>query len=167
MNTSDQNQCDEYDILRPKAERFPETYFWGFFAEFILRPGVEGLRLTGFIAFLATTITFCLVPILVFAEEEPTAAFSSGNFKTLEAEITEVEELKEPLRSAIYTVKDLATGQTLRLFADPYASLIQSGGKTVSAPDVTGGSKATIIYRESVDRDIPEIIFAQVRDSYY
>ena len=85
----------------------------------------------------------------------------------LNGEIMEVEELKEPKGSAIYTVKDLASGKMLKLFADPYRSLIQMGGAQKSAADVMGGSKVTIIYRKSPDRDIPEIVFAKVTSSYY
>jgi hypothetical protein len=103
----------------------------------------------------------------VFAVEETSPNAQSSQFETIEAEIMEVEELKEPLGSVIFTVKDLVSGQTFRFFADPYLSLIQSGGETVAAGDVLGGSKATIIYRQSPERDIPEIIFAQISGSYY
>jgi hypothetical protein len=94
-----------------------------------------------------------------FAEE--------SKFKTIEAEILEVEELKEPLGSAILTAKDLTSGETIRLFADPSLSLFQSGDEKLDPGDVLGGSKATIIYRESSKRDLPEIIFATVSGSYY
>lgn len=101
-----------------------------------------------------------------FAEKETTKTTTS-TFSKLVGEIMEVEELKEPKGGAIYTVKDLSSGSTLKLFADPYRSLIQMGGEKKQAGDVLGGSKVTIIYRKSNDRDIPEIIFAKVTSSYY
>ncbi len=101
-----------------------------------------------------------------FAEKK-NATVPSGMLKKLEAEIMEAEELKEPKGSVIFTVKDLSSGATLRLFADPYTSLIQMGGSQKEVGDVLGGSKVTIIYRKSPDRDIPEIIFAKVTSSYY
>lgn len=85
----------------------------------------------------------------------------------LDVEIIEVEELKEPHGSAIYMVKDLSSGETLRLYADPYRSLIQVGGKPHSAGDALGGSKATIICRKSQDQELAEIIFAKITSSYY
>jgi len=103
---------------------------------------------------------------VTFAEKEVQKP-SNGTLKRLEAEIMEVEELKEPKGSVIFTVKDLSSGATLRLFADPYTSLVQMGGSQKQAGDVLGGSKVTIIYRKSPDRDIPEIIFAKVTSSYY
>lgn len=106
-------------------------------------------------------------PVSVLAEEKVPQSAQVSQFETVEVEIMEVEELKEPLGSAVFTVKDLASGQTLRFFADPYLSLIQSGNQTIAAGDVLGGSKATIIYQKSEKRDIPEIIFAQISGSYY
>ncbi len=101
-----------------------------------------------------------------FAENE-TAKPKVGTLTKLECEVMEVEELKEPKGGAVYTVKDLSSGSTLRLFADPYRSLIQIGGIKKQAGDVLGGSKVTIIYQKSPDRDIPEIVFAKVTSSYY
>ena len=120
-----------------------------------------------FSAGLMLIICFVFHPVPVSAEEKTPASPGVSDFKTIEAEIMEVEELKEPMGSAVYTVKDLASGQTLRFFVDPYASLIQSGGQSVLAGDVVGGSKATIIYRQSQERNMPEIIFAQISGSYY
>lgn len=85
----------------------------------------------------------------------------------LEGEILDTEELKEPLGAAVFTVKDFSSGRTFRLFADPYRSLIQLAGSTVSAGDVTSGGKATIIYRKDPKREIPEIIFAKISGTYY
>ena len=107
--------------------------------------------------FLNTHLAFSVKPA-----EQP-----KGLFVRLDAEIMEVEELNEPRGSAIYTVKDLSSGKTLRLFVDPYRSLIQIGGKPKSAGDALGGSKATIIYQKLLDKDMPEVIFAQVTSSYY
>ena len=120
-----------------------------------------------FLTALILMICFVFHPILVSAEEKAPSSPAVSDFKTIEAEIMEIEELKEPIGSAVYTVKDLASGKTLRFFVDPYVSLIQSGGQSVSAGDVVGGSKATIIYRESPERDVPEIVFAQISGSYY
>ena len=120
-----------------------------------------------FWAGLVVMTCFAFHPFPVFAEEKSSENTAASDFKTVEVEIMEVEELKEPLGSAVYTVKDLASGQTLRFFVDPHLSLIQSGGQAVSAGDVLGGSKATIIYRESAKRGMPEIIFALVSGSYY
>jgi len=121
------------------------------------------------LAVLAMTTLCCLFfgSRQVFAEEIVSENPPASDFKTIEVEIMEVEELKEPLGGAIYTAKDLASGQTIRFFVDPYSSLIQSGGQAVSAGDVLGGSKATIIYRQSQKRDMPEIVFALVSGSYY
>ena len=113
----------------------------------------------------SVTTSFLTRPVL--AEENAGAEIEVAHFETVQAEIMEVEELKEPPRSAIFMVKDLVSGKTLRFFADPYLSLIQSGGETIQAIDVLGGSKATIIYRKSEKRDIPEIVFAKISGSYY
>ena len=119
-----------------------------------------------FIAILLAMTTI-VQPVHIFAEEKVSQTPAISDFKTIDVEIMEVEELKEPAGSAIYTAKDLISGRTLRFFVDPYVSLIQSGGQSVSAGDVTGGSKATIIYRESSERNMSEVVFAQVSGSYY
>lgn len=84
----------------------------------------------------------------------------------LKGEVLEVEELKEPLGSAIYTIKDLASGTTFKLLADRYRSLIKIGGETKSAGDILGGSKVTIIYQKLPGQSLPEIVFAKVTNSY-
>ena len=84
----------------------------------------------------------------------------------LKGEVLEVEELKEPLGSAIYTIKDISSGATVKLLADRYRSLIKIGGETKSAGDVLGGSKVTIIYQISSNQTMPEIVFAKVTNSY-
>ena len=48
----------------------------------------------------------------------------AGELLTIEGEILEVDELKEPAGSAIYLVKNFATGETLKLFADAYRSVV-------------------------------------------
>lgn len=118
------------------------------------------------------TLFLLFSPVLpVFSAEketvEPPLKSSSGTFTKLDGEILEVEELKEPRGSAIFTIKDMASGKTLRLFADPHRSLIQIGGAPKPPADVLGGSKVRIIYRKSPGRDIPEIVFAKVASSYY
>ena len=130
----------------------------------------QSLRLLRSLRSLAMTVSIsCLIfgSTAIFAEENTSQNPPASDFKTIEVEIMEVEELKEPLGGAIYTAKDLASGQTIRFFVDPYSSLIQSGGQAVSAGDVLGGSKATIIYRESQKRGMPEIVFALVSGFYY
>ncbi len=84
----------------------------------------------------------------------------------LKGEVLEVEELKEPLGSAIYTVKDLSSGATIKFLADKNRSLVKIGGVTKSTGDVLGGSKVTIIYQKSPDQNLPEIVFAKVTNSY-
>ncbi|MBI4372235.1 MAG: hypothetical protein HY585_00740 [Candidatus Omnitrophica bacterium] len=112
-------------------------------------------------------LLFALVLNPSFVFSEAVVEESSGSFIKLEGEVLEVEELKDPKGAAVYTVKDLSTGNTIRLFADPYRSLIQMGDEVKSAGDVLGGSKVTFIYRKSPDQDTPEIIFAKVTSSYY
>ena len=84
----------------------------------------------------------------------------------LKSEIMEVEELKEPLGSAIYTIKDISSGATVKLLADRYRSLVKIGGEIKSAGDVLGGSRVTVIYQISADQKMPEIVFAKVTTSY-
>lgn len=117
--------------------------------------------------FLIVAIAGCFCGSPFAFSEEATAEISSGKFFKLEGEIMEVEELREPRGAAIYTVKDLASGKTIKLFADPYRSLIQMGDEVKSAGDILGGSKATFIYRNTPDHDQPEVIFAKVTSSYY
>lgn len=108
---------------------------------------------------------FFLKTSLSFAQE--TIQTPSETLVKLEGEILEVEELREPIGSAIYTVKDLSSGRTLRLFAHPYRTLIQIGSLPTAVGNVLGGSKATIIYKRTPKRDIPEIVFAKVAGSFY
>lgn len=84
----------------------------------------------------------------------------------LKGEVLEVEELKGPLGSAIYTIKDLSSGATIKLFADRYRSLVKINDAVKSAGDVMGGSKVTIIYQKSENQKLPEIVFAKVTNSY-
>ena len=111
------------------------------------------------------SLVLLMNPSIGFAEEQ--VQKSSATLKKLQAEILEVEELREPKGGAIYTVKDLSSGRTLRLFADPHRTLIQMGTSTRSASDILGGTRATIIYRQSPGKDLPEIVFAKVTSSYY
>lgn len=116
------------------------------------------------ILFLGGTLLVLNVPCVWAA---PVAQVQKSSFSKLDAEIMEVEELKEPYGAAIYTVKDLVTGQTLRLFVDPHRSLIQIGGKLAAAGDALGGSKVTVIYCKLPNQDMPEVIFARVNSSFY
>lgn len=84
----------------------------------------------------------------------------------LKGEVLEVEELKEPLGSAIYTIKDLSSGVTIKMLADKYRSLVKIGDAAKPAGDVLGGSKVTIIYQKSPNQELPEIVFAKVTNSY-
>lgn len=88
-------------------------------------------------------------------------------FLKLEAEILEVEELKEPLGSAIYTVKDLSSGSTVRLYADRHRSLVHMGDAPMAAADILWGGRATIIYRNLGEGKLPEVVFAKVSNIYY
>ena len=103
--------------------------------------------------------------LIVFSEEAAQKK-DQGLFK-LEAEILEVEELREPQGSAIYTVKDLSNGKTLQLFADPYRSVVHVGGVLTQVADVLGGGKATIVCRNTSEHNRPEIVFAKITSSYY
>lgn len=84
----------------------------------------------------------------------------------LKGEVLEVEELKEPLGSAIYTIKDLSSGETVKLLADRYRSLIKINDAIKPAGDVLGGSKVIIIYQKSENQKMPEIVFAKVTNLY-
>lgn len=106
-----------------------------------------------------------LIPEAICSEQS--AEQFSQELKKLEGEILEVEELKEPQGAAIYTVRDFASGTTRRFFAHPYRTAVQMGVETQQVTDVIGGSKATIIYRDSADRETPEIVFAKVASTYY
>ena len=100
------------------------------------------------------------------ADEQLPEKSGSSNFSTIQGEILEVEELREPVGAAIYLVKDFASGQTIKLFADPYRALIRSGNETQTASSLLPGSKVTVIYQKSEERDIPEVVFVKVSGSY-
>lgn len=106
-------------------------------------------------------IGMALFGSISFAEEVQVTALAQ-----LKGEVLEVEELKEPLGSAIYTVKDLSSGATIKFLADKRRSLIKIGDEIKTAGDVLGGNKVTIIYQKTADTKIPEIIFAKVTNAY-
>lgn len=125
-----------------------------------------------FLFCLTVGLALVLAPVLmnlpsVFAQPDESEQAPSEALMKLEGEIIEVEELKNPLGSAIYTVKDFSSGATIKLFADRYRALIQIGNETRLPGDVLGGSRATIIYQQSGDPEKPEIVFAKIASSYY
>ena len=89
----------------------------------------------------------------------------AGELLTIEGEILEVDELKEPAGSAIYLVKNFATGETLKLFADAYRTVISAREKLKPVSEVLGGTKGTFLYRASDEQQMPVIVFAKVSDS--
>ena len=98
----------------------------------------------------------------------PEQVNSGENLLRMEAQIVEVELLKDPLGSAVYTVKNLSSGETVRLYADRYRTLVQVGGSPKKVADILGGEKATIVYRKPASTaEMPEIVFARVSESYY
>ena len=98
----------------------------------------------------------------------PEKVNSGENLLRMEAQIVEVELLKDPLGSAVYTVKNLSSGETVRLYADRYRTLVQVGGSPKKVADILGGEKATIVYRRPANTaEMPEIVFARVSESYY
>lgn len=103
---------------------------------------------------------FVVYSMPIFAAEN-----TGSSLLKLNGEVLEVEELKEPLGSAIYTVKDLSSGATVKLLADKNRSLVKIGGVTQSAGDVLGGSKVVIIYQKTANQNLPEIVFAKVTNS--
>ena len=112
-------------------------------------------------------LCFLLLIVVLSVHAGSVSAYESAQplFK-LNGEVLEVEELKEPLGSAIYTIKDLTSGTTVKLLADRYRSLIKIGDAAKPAGDILGGSKVTIIYQKSADQKLPEIVFAKVTNSY-
>ena len=110
----------------------------------------------------------CVAIFLLMVHVISVSAQDSANppLLQLKGEVLEVEELKEPLGSAIYTVKDLSSGATIKFLADKNRSLVKIGGVTKSTGDVLGGSKVTIIYQKSPTQNLPEIVFAKVTNSY-
>ena len=110
---------------------------------------------------------FCFCVRIGYAEEQGrSTATSAAKFVAVQGEILEVEARKAPEGSAIFTVKDLASGKTLQLFADPHRVSVHSGTEIKSVSDVLPGSKATIIYQEEAGHDIPDVIFVKVSGSY-
>ena len=114
-------------------------------------------------------IGFCLIIFLaltlhltsLFAENT-----TSPPLLQMKGEVLEVEELKEPLGNAVYTIKDLSSGATIKLLADRYRSLVKEGTAVKSVGDISGGSKVTIIYQNNPKQKLPEIVFAKVTNSY-
>ena len=103
-----------------------------------------------------------------FAEDStPAISESQGSFVTVRGEILEVSELSDPKGAAIYTVKDLDSGETLKFFAHPYRTTIQMGSAIKSVGDILGGTKVSIVYRKSIEGDMPEVVFLKAADSYY
>lgn len=110
-----------------------------------------------------------ILPVFIFIFLICRFAYSAENissFGQIKGEVLDVEELKEPLGSAIYTIKDLSTGDTVKLFADAHRSLVKMGDVTKSVGDVLGGSKVTIIYQKSSKQNLPEVVFVKVTNSY-
>lgn len=98
----------------------------------------------------------------------PEQSNSEGRLLRMEAQIVEVELLKNPLGSAVYTVKNLSSGETVQLYADRHRSLVQVGGLPKKVADLLGGEKATIVYRRPANNtEMAEIVFARVSESYY
>lgn len=95
-------------------------------------------------------------------ETQTPAAQLENRLFSVECEILEVNELKEPPGSAIYKVKVFDTGETMDLFADRDRTLIVAGTEVKKAPDVLGGTKATLIYGDAKEQDLPVIVFAKV-----
>ena len=117
---------------------------------------------------LKRTIAFILTLFVFTGQLFSTAGnHTEPQLKRLRAEILEVEELKEPLGSAIYTVKDIVSGTTIRLYASVYSTVVRSGNEVIEAGDVSGGSRAVIIYKRARDQELPEVVFAQIINSYY
>ena len=113
--------------------------------------------ITGFLV-----LSFLLHLNMVFAD----APAQNETFQKLNGEIIDIEELKDPPGSAVYTVRDLSSGKVVRLFVNPYRSLIQMGGKIVAAGDPLGGSKAVFMFQQVSDREMPEVVFARVSSNY-
>ena len=98
------------------------------------------------------------------AEEDPGGTVV-GELLTMEGEILEVNELNEPAGSAVYSVRNFATGETLTLFADAYRTVIWSRERLKPVSEVLGGSKGTFLYQASSERPMPMLVFAKLSDS--
>ena len=117
-------------------------------------------------------LVFTFLVLILFLNASPSVAEdqtgkSGDKLLKLEAEILEVEELKEPLGSAIYTVKDLSSNSIIQLYEDRYRTLVRIAGSQMAVADVFGGGKATIIYRDSGKGKLPEVVFARIANAYY
>ncbi len=112
-------------------------------------------------SFLFLFIVLSLTPP-VFGEK-----INEHKLMKLTGEILEVEELKEPLGNAIYTIKDLSSGATIKLLADVSRSTIKIGDSIKAANDMLGGSKVVVIYQKPTQAHMPEIVFAKVTSSPY
>lgn len=100
----------------------------------------------------------------VFGAELPK---HTTDLRSLDGEIMEIESLHEPVGAAIYMVKDFSTGQMIKLYADPYETLVKVGSDTQAVSDVVLGSKAKILYRESKEKGgLPRMTFVKIRGSY-
>ena len=105
-------------------------------------------------------------PGMGWAAEAPVPVESpAGELVTLEGEVLEVEELKEPAGDAIFSVKSFATGETTKLYADQYRSLIWAGEKSKPVTEVLGGAKGTFVCRPHPGKELPVIVFAKVADA--
>ena len=108
-------------------------------------------------------LTVFLCPFRVFsADDAPATVQPSNHLSFVEGEIIEVNGLKDALGSAVYKIRIYETGETMELFADRDRSLILAGEEIKEAPDILGGAKATIIYGEIKERDLPVIVFARI-----
>lgn len=95
----------------------------------------------------------------------PVQSAAAGELTTLEGEVLEAEELKEPAGNAVYLVKSFVTGETVKLYADQYRSLIWAGERSKPVTEVLGGAKGTFIYRTLPGKELPVIVFAKVADA--
>lgn len=97
---------------------------------------------------------------------ETKSEVSVGAFAVLEGEIMDVERLKAPHQGAMVIVRDLITGKRIKFFAHPLRTTVIEAGRVTSIEDVLGGSKATLIYRESEGEDTPELVYLKAAGSY-
>ncbi|OGW80664.1 MAG: hypothetical protein A3G33_08795 [Omnitrophica bacterium RIFCSPLOWO2_12_FULL_44_17] len=100
------------------------------------------------------------------AASEETPAAEKDKLYALEVEIVDIETVKGSEGDAVLTVQDMQSGDSLKLFADQYQTLIRVGGEKQLAADIIRGSKATIIYRKVPEHEIPLAIVIKVRVSY-
>ena len=100
------------------------------------------------------------------ASDQLISESSDGQFLSVQGEIAELEELKDPPGSAIFRVKDFSTGRTLELFADSNRAAVHMAGETKTLHDILPGSKATIIYEYSKKTDRMEVVYVKIIGSY-